>query len=371
MTRIFDDPAEFTADAVEGFADLYASHVRAVPGGVVRRMKPRSPKVAVIVGGGSGHYPAFMGVVGPGFADGAVVGNIFTSPSTAQAYSVGRIAHSGAGVIYTYGNYAGDVMNFGMAGERLHADGIDARQLIVTDDIASASPAEAAKRRGIAGDFVVFKVLGAAAERGLDIDEVERLGLLANARTYTLGIAFSGCTFPGAEEPLFIGSGRSDGARARDPRRAGTRGRRQPARAQAGAPARRQAAGRASGRVRRPGRSHPQRARHHQVRGAVRPLEVRLGPAARGRPDHRRARGGRAGDQPRHGRRLADADLAGRRARAAVARRRVHAGVPSRRGRGDARFRGRSDDDDVAVVDTRLVEGDAASQRVAAACCRR
>ena len=166
MTRIFDDPAEFTADAVEGFADLYASHVRAVPGGVVRRAKPRSPKVAVIVGGGSGHYPAFMGVVGPGFADGAVVGNIFTSPSTAQAYSVGRIAHSGAGVIFTYGNYAGDVMNFGMAGERLQADGIDARQLIVTDDIASASPAEAAKRRGIAGDFVVFKVLGAAAERG-------------------------------------------------------------------------------------------------------------------------------------------------------------------------------------------------------------
>ena len=203
MTRIFDDPAEFTADAVEGFADLYASYVRAVPGGVVRRSKPRSPKVAVIVGGGSGHYPAFMGVVGPGFADGAVVGNIFTSPSTAQAYSVGRIAHSGAGVIFTHGNYAGDVMNFGLAGERLQADGIDARQLIVTDDIASASPAEAAKRRGIAGDFVVFKVLGAAAERGLSIDEVERLGLLANDRTYTLGVAFSGCTFPGAEAPLF------------------------------------------------------------------------------------------------------------------------------------------------------------------------
>lgn len=203
MTRIFDDPAEFTADAVEGFADLYGSYVRPVPGGVVRRSRPRSPKVAVVVGGGSGHYPAFMGVVGPGFADGAVVGNIFTSPSTAQAYSVGRIAHSGAGVIYTYGNYAGDVMNFGMAGERLQADGIDARQLIVTDDIASAAPSEGAKRRGIAGDFVVFKVLGAAAERGLDIDEVERLGLLANARTFTLGVAFSGCTFPGAEAPLF------------------------------------------------------------------------------------------------------------------------------------------------------------------------
>ena len=203
MTRIFDDPAEFTADAVEGFADLYRSYVRPVPGGVVRRFRARSPKVAVVVGGGSGHYPAFMGVVGPGFADGAVVGNIFTSPSTAQAYSVGRIAQNGAGVIFTYGNYAGDVMNFGMAGERLRADGIDARQLLVTDDIASAAPAEGAKRRGIAGDFVVFKVLGAAAERGLPIDEVERLGLLANARTFTLGVAFAGCTFPGADAPLF------------------------------------------------------------------------------------------------------------------------------------------------------------------------
>ena len=139
MTRIFDDPAEFAADAVEGFADLYGDLVRAVPGGVVRRTRARTPKVAVVVGGGSGHYPAFMGVVGRGFADGAVVGNIFTSPSTAQAYSVGRLAHSGKGVVFTYGNYAGDVMNFGLAGERLEAEGIPARQLLVTDDTASAT----------------------------------------------------------------------------------------------------------------------------------------------------------------------------------------------------------------------------------------
>jgi dihydroxyacetone kinase len=203
MTRIFDDPAEFAADAVEGFADLYGHLVRPVPGGVVRRGRPRTPKVAVVVGGGSGHYPAFMGVVGPGFADGAVVGNIFTSPSTAQAYSVGRLANSGKGVIFTYGNYAGDVMNFGLAGERLEADGIAARQLIVTDDTASASADERSRRRGIAGDFVVFKILGAAAERGLELDDVVRVGQHANDRTFTLGVAFSGCTFPGADAPLF------------------------------------------------------------------------------------------------------------------------------------------------------------------------
>lgn len=203
MTHIFDDAAEFTADAVAGFADLHADLVREVPGGVVRRVRPAAPKVAVITGGGSGHYPAFMGVVGPGFADGSVVGNIFTSPSTAYAYSVGRRAESGAGVVFTYGNYAGDVMNFGLAGERLEEDGIPARQLIVTDDVASAPASQRGKRRGIAGGFVVFKVLGAAAERGDDLDEVVRLGTRANDRTFTMGMAFSGCTFPGADTPHF------------------------------------------------------------------------------------------------------------------------------------------------------------------------
>ncbi|MCG6567860.1 dihydroxyacetone kinase family protein [Tessaracoccus sp. ZS01] len=203
MTTIYNDPAEFTDEAVAGFVDLYADRVRAVTGGVVRAQRPAKPKVAVLVGGGSGHYPAFAGVVGPGFADGSIIGNLFTSPSASHAYSVGRAAHSGAGVIYTYGNYAGDVMNFTTAGERLQAEGIDARHVIVTDDVASAGAHEKDKRRGIAGDFVVFKVMGAAAERGHDIDEVERLGNHANELTFTVGLAFSGCTFPGADHPHF------------------------------------------------------------------------------------------------------------------------------------------------------------------------
>lgn len=201
MTRIFEDPAEFTSDAVNGFVNLYGDLVRPVTGGVVRRRRPARPKVAVVVGGGSGHYPAFMGYVGKGFADGAVIGNIFTSPSTAQAYSVARAANSGKGVIFTYGNYAGDVMNFGLAGQRLEAEGVPARQMIVTDDIASAPEPE--RRRGIAGDFIVFKILGAAAEKGLDLDQVMAAGTKANQRTFTLGLGFSGCTFPGADQPLF------------------------------------------------------------------------------------------------------------------------------------------------------------------------
>ncbi|UCR89819.1 dihydroxyacetone kinase family protein [Mycetocola spongiae] len=202
MTTLFNDPADFAEDQFEGFLNLYSDRLRGVPGGAVaHRERGAQPQVAVVIGGGSGHYPAFCGLVGPGFATGAVVGNIFTSPSAAHVYSVAKAADQGRGVVLSFGNYAGDNMNFGIAATRLRAEGIDVRIVVVTDDIASAS--EENKRRGIAGDFTVFKALGAAAARGLDLDEVERLGNLANARTRTLGVAFSGCTMPGAEHPLF------------------------------------------------------------------------------------------------------------------------------------------------------------------------
>ena len=203
MTRLFDDPATFSDDALDGFADAYAGFVSRVPGGVIRADAPPAAKVAVVIGGGSGHYPAFCGVVGPGLADAAVVGNIFTSPSTEAVLSVARAADSGAGILFSFGNYAGDVMNFGVAREQLRAEEFDVRTVLVTDDIASAPPTEAAKRRGIAGDFVVFKIAGAAAEAGYDLDGVERVALRANEHTRTLGVAFDGCTMPGQDGPLF------------------------------------------------------------------------------------------------------------------------------------------------------------------------
>jgi D-erythrulose 4-kinase len=204
MTKIFNDPSDFAEEALAGFCDVHSDLVRQVPGGAVRRFRPAQPKVAVLAGGGSGHYPAFAGLIGRGFADGAVVGNIFTSPSAQQAYAVAKAAESGAGVVFTYGNYAGDVMNFGMASERLSAEGIAVENVLVTDDIASAPPSESGKRRGIAGDFTVFKVMGAAAERGDTLADVVRLGRKANDLTRTIGSAFAGCTFPGAGSPLFI-----------------------------------------------------------------------------------------------------------------------------------------------------------------------
>lgn len=160
-------------------------------------------KVAVVYGGGSGHYPAFAGWVGVGVADGAVCGNIFSSPSGAQAYSVMKAAERGAGVLMGFGNYAGDVLHFGQAIERLRSEGIQADTLVVTDDIASGAKDELDKRRGIAGDFPIFKIAGAAAEAGKDFEEVKRVFAKANAATRSFGVAFSGCTLPGADGPLF------------------------------------------------------------------------------------------------------------------------------------------------------------------------
>ena len=203
MTRLFNDPATFTEDMLDGFLDANARYVVGVPGGVVRATKTPTRQGR---GGGrrrSGHYPAFCGVVGAGFADGAVVGNIFTSPSATEAASVARAAHGDAGVLLITGNYAGDVMNFGLATRQLRSEGIDARYLVVTDDIASAAPEDAAKRRGIAGDFTVFRCASAAAEEGHGLDDVERVARQANDATRTLGVAFDGCTMPGADLPLF------------------------------------------------------------------------------------------------------------------------------------------------------------------------
>src|SRR5215210_1683543 len=118
MTRLFNDPAHFLDELVEGFVAASGRWVRAVPGGVVRSTLSPEPTVAVVVGGGSGHYPAFAGLVGPGLAHGAAMGNLFASPSAQQVYSVAKAANNGAGVLLGYGNYAGDVLHFNQAQER-------------------------------------------------------------------------------------------------------------------------------------------------------------------------------------------------------------------------------------------------------------
>lgn len=203
MTFLVNDPEKFPAEAVAGFAAAYSTYVQPVHGGVVRTGASPKGEVSIVVGGGSGHYPAFAGWVGQGMAHGAVCGNIFSSPSSSQATSVCRAADNGGGTIIMFGNYAGDVLHFGNAAEQLRAEGQDVRIFTISDDIASNTPENHLDRRGIAGDLLVVKAAGAAAAEGMSIDDVEAVAVRANARTRTLGVAFTGCTFPGATEPLF------------------------------------------------------------------------------------------------------------------------------------------------------------------------
>ncbi|HET6731691.1 dihydroxyacetone kinase family protein [Mycobacterium sp.] len=203
MTHLFNDPAAFADEVLDGFVAAHRELVRRVAGGVVRAAAPKPGEVAVVVAGGAGHYPAFAGLVGPGLAHGAAVGNIFASPSARQICSVASAVSAGAGVLLCYGNYAGDVLHCAEAAALLTQNGVPTRTLAVTDDIASAGTDEIGKRRGIAGDLAVFKAASAAAEAGRSLDEVQSVASRANDRTRSFGVAFSGCTLPGATDPLF------------------------------------------------------------------------------------------------------------------------------------------------------------------------
>lgn len=200
---LFNDPKTFCEDMLAGYADAYSDYIMQVPGGIVSVTETPKDKVAVINGGGSGHYPAFCGIIGPGFMDGTVVGNVFTSPSTEDVLNVARTVENGNGIFIIGGNYAGDKMNFDLARDRLISEGVDARTFYVTDDIASAPLSETEKRRGNVGTFTVFKIAGAAATTRRSLDEIVRLTAKANERTRTMSIGFKGCTLPGAQEPKF------------------------------------------------------------------------------------------------------------------------------------------------------------------------
>ncbi|MDR2567627.1 MAG: dihydroxyacetone kinase family protein [Bifidobacteriaceae bacterium] len=203
MTFLINDPAAFAEEFIEGFVAANRNLCQAVPGGVIRAAQQPRGEVAVITGGGTGHYPAFAGLVGQGMAHGAALGNVFASPSVNQVVSVARRAANGGGVLLVYGNYAGDCLNFDSAEVSLREQGIPCRTVRVTDDISSAAVDQSVKRRGVAGDLCVLKAAGWAAEQGLSLDEVWRVADKANGNTRSLGIAFTGCTLPGADAPLF------------------------------------------------------------------------------------------------------------------------------------------------------------------------
>ncbi len=198
LKKLINDPFDAVDEMLDGFVAAHADRVRLVGERVVARIAPDRAKVGLVIGGGSGHEPAFVGYVGHGLADAAAVGNIFAAPSPDNCLEAIRAASAGMGVLLVYGNYAGDIMNFGIAAERAAAEGIEVRTVLVTDDVASAPNDEAERRRGIAGDVVVFKCTGAMAERGAMLDDVERVARAVNAATRSMGVALSPCEVPGA-----------------------------------------------------------------------------------------------------------------------------------------------------------------------------
>jgi dihydroxyacetone kinase len=203
LKKIINDPFAAVDEALEGYILVHADLVKMAAPRVVARRDPAGPKVGVVVGGGSGHEPAFAGYVGVGFADAAACGNVFASPPPDVCLDAIRTASSGQGVLMAYGNYSGDVLNFGLAKLLAEAEGIVVREVQVSDDVASAPRAEGEKRRGTAGDIYVFKCLGAMAERGHTLDEVERVARKANAATRSMGVALSPCEVPGSGRPTF------------------------------------------------------------------------------------------------------------------------------------------------------------------------
>jgi dihydroxyacetone kinase len=205
MQKLINRPEDFVEETLDGILAAHPDQLRRAddPRAIVRADAPVAGKVAIATGGGSGHLPVFMGYVGPGLADGAAVGNVFASPSADQMLAVARAVEAGRGVLFLYGNYGGDVMNFGLAAELAAADGIQVETVLAADDVASAPKGEESRRRGIAGIFFLYKVAGAAAAGGADLQEVRTVTERAAANLRSIGVALSPATVPAAGRPNF------------------------------------------------------------------------------------------------------------------------------------------------------------------------
>lgn len=197
MKKFLNDPANFVDEMLDG---IYRAHPQVTFTNDDRRClvvaRPKPGKVGIATGGGSGHLPLFLGYVGDNMLDGCAVGGVFQSPSAEQMYEVTKYIDQGAGVLYIYGNYTGDIINFDMAAELADIDGIKVKQVVGNDDLASSVVGEEHKRRGVAGIFFVYKAAGAAAANGLSLDEVTRIADKARLNTRTIGVALSSCVVP-------------------------------------------------------------------------------------------------------------------------------------------------------------------------------
>jgi phosphoenolpyruvate---glycerone phosphotransferase subunit DhaK len=206
VNRILDDADRVVDDCLRG---LLAAHpellaATADPRVVRAVMAPRQGRVGVVTGGGSGHEPAFVGYVGPGLCDAVAIGEIFTSPSARAFQHAFEAVDGGRGVACLYGNYAGDNMNVKLAIRQAQRSGVTVRTVVANDDVASAPLAERDKRRGVAGEILMWKAGAARAAEGADLDEVIASAQKAIDATRSIGIGLTACTIPAVGKPNFV-----------------------------------------------------------------------------------------------------------------------------------------------------------------------
>lgn len=205
MKKIINDPANVVVESLRGLAAAHPDLVRVQtePDVVVRADAPVQGKVAVISGGGSGHEPMHAGYVGQGMLNAAVPGAVFTSPTPDAVQAAINETNGGAGALLIVKNYTGDVLNFETAAELAGADGIDVRSVVVDDDVAVQDSTHTAGRRGVGGTVLAEKIVGAAAERGADLDTCERLARKVVSQVRSMGMALTAPTVPHVGEPSF------------------------------------------------------------------------------------------------------------------------------------------------------------------------
>ena len=208
MKRIINNVNDVIDEMAVGLALSYPEYVRLLPieekgQAMFLRSTPKTGKVALISGCGSGHEPACAGYVGEGMLDAAACGSVFTAPCAGPILECVRAIDAGRGVVMIIPNYTGDVLNFEMAGEMAQELGIEMAKIIVNDDVAVMNSTYTVGRRGIAGTILVHKIVGGAAEAGLDLESVRGIGERVVANTSSMGLALSGCTVPAIRKPSF------------------------------------------------------------------------------------------------------------------------------------------------------------------------
>lgn len=205
MKKFVNDPKDFVPEMLKGIALANPKTLKYIPeyNLIMRTDIPIENKVSIMQGSGSGHEPAHVMAVGKGMLDAACPGNVFAAPPADYVYQTTKLVASKMGVLHLLNNYTGDTMSFETGREMAEADGIEVRTVVINDDVAVKDSTWTIGRRGVAGNFFVIKAVGAASERGQNLEQLEALGNRVVSVTRTMGMALTGCTPPGKGSPIF------------------------------------------------------------------------------------------------------------------------------------------------------------------------